>query len=218
MPKIYVLGAGPGSAAYLPQVTAELAGQCDVLVGGKRNLALFDGRGREVIEITGHLDPVIAEIREKSVSKRVGVLVSGDTGIYSLLPRLAKEFGRENLAVYPGISPVQYFFARLGRCWHETRMVSLHGRSLDDLADLARGDDTVVVFTDPDNSPAAVCRRLVEAGVTGVRVFIGEDLSYPEEKISTGRPEDFINYRSSDLNLVIIEPNSRDGGGSSVRY
>jgi cobalt-precorrin-7 (C5)-methyltransferase len=203
--KIAVLAVGPGSAAYLPPVTVERAGQCNVLIGGKRNLALFDDLISEKIEITGQLAPVIALIREKMADCRIGILVSGDSGIYSILPRLIKEFGREALEVYPGISAVQYMFARIGRTWHNARFLSLHGREADDLAETVCSAELLVLFTDSKNTPALICRRLVEAGLTGRKVYIGEDLSYPTEKIREGFPEEFLNLSCSDLNLVVID-------------
>lgn len=204
MEKIAVLAVGPGSPDYLPPLIYEKAKSCDLLVGGKRNLALFNFPGQEQLEITGKLDPVLAEVKEKMGDRKVGFLVSGDSGIYSILPRLVSEFGRKALDVYPGISAVQYFFARLGLSWQDACFLSLHGRDNDDLAEIVAAEDLVVLFTDRKNSPAAVCRTLVDAGVKGKIVYIGEDLSYPTEKISRGCVEDFTEHSGSDLNLVVI--------------
>jgi len=204
MNKIKVLAVGPGSPDYLPPVIAAQVEQCDVLMGGRRNLALFDIPGQEKIEITGKLAPVIEAIRSKSQERRVGVLVSGDTGIYSILPRLVETFGQQALEVYPGVSAVQYMFARLGLTWHDARFFSLHGRELDDLPGLVASEKKVALFTDQKNSPSVVCRALAEAGVRNKLVYVGEDLSYPEEKISSGNLEDFFEFKGSDLNLVVI--------------
>ncbi len=204
MQKIAVLAVGPGSPDYLPPIIYEKAKSCDLLVGGKRNLALFNFSGQEKLEIAGKLDPVLAEVKEKMGDRKVGILVSGDSGIYSILPRLVSKFGREVLDVYPGISAVQYLFARLGLCWQEARFLSLHGREVDDLADIVAAEDVVTLFTDRKNSPAVVCRILAEAGVKDKTIYIGEDLSYPTEKISRGRVEDFTEHSGSDLNLVVI--------------
>ena len=203
MQKIAVLAVGPGSPGYLPPVIAEEAGKCGVLVGGKRNLALFNFPGQEKIEISGKLDLLLEQIRDKMSDHKVGILVSGDTGIYSLLPRLVNEFGRDALDVFPGISAVQYLFARLGLTWQNARFVSLHGRDLHDLEAAVDSESPVVLFTDPKNSPASVCSRLAGAGIKK-KVYIGEDLSYPTEKISAGYPEEFVSFSGSDLNLVVI--------------
>ena len=204
MNKIKVLAVGPGSPDYLPPVIAAQAQQCDVLVGGKRNLSLFRYSGQEKIEITGKLAPVIEAIRLRAEKGRVGVLVSGDTGIYSILPRLTAEFGAEALEVFPGISAMQYMFARLGLTWQDAIFISLHGRDLDDLLGLVESSHKLVLFTDSKNSPAAVCNLLSAAGIEGKVVHIGENLSYPAEKISSGRPGDFCSHCGSDLNLVVI--------------
>ncbi len=204
MHKISVLAVGPGSPEYLPPAVVGKVKECDLLVGGKRNLALFDLQGREKIEIKGKLDPLLAEIKREMVNRKIGILVSGDTGIYSILPRLVREFGRAALDVYPGISAVQYMFARLGLCWQDARFLSLHGRELDDLAAEVEGEGIVAIFTDKKHSPAVVCRTLAEAGLKDKKVYIGEDLSYPTEKISEGRAEDFTAHSGSDLNLVVI--------------
>ncbi len=205
MHKIYVLGVGPGSSDFLPPVTAQKAAESDVLVGGRRSLALFEDLEKEKIEITGRLDPVIKAINQKREKKKIAVLVSGDTGIYSLLPRLAETFGRYSLEVYPGISAAQYFFARLGLCWHEAVFISLHGRSSDELLQQALTAKRLVVFTDPKHTPALICRELVEAGFVNKKIYLGEDLSYPEERISSGCPEDFTTYEASGLNVMIID-------------
>jgi cobalt-precorrin-7 (C5)-methyltransferase len=204
MKKIALLAVGPGSPQYLTPAVVEEAGKCAVLIGGKRNLALFAFPGQEKIAISGKIDPLMAMIREKMGGQKIGILLSGDSGIYSLLPRMVREFGRENLDVYPGISAVQYMFARLGLTWEDARFVSLHGRDPGILPAEVRSCSKVAVFTDRQNSPAALCRLLVEDGIKNKVVFIGEDLSYPGEKISMGRAEDFLSYSGSDLNLVVI--------------
>jgi cobalt-precorrin-7 (C5)-methyltransferase len=202
--KIAVLAVGPGSPDHLTPAVSRQAAACDLLVGGRRNLALFDFPHQEKIAITGKIAPVIEQVKEKMADRKIGILVSGDTGIYSILPRLVSEFGREALDVFPGISAVQYMFARLGLTWESASFVSLHGRQCDDLTAILKSPLPVVFFTDRQNTPALVCRMLVDAGLTAKRVYLGEDLSYAHEKISEGRPEDFLSYTASELNLVVI--------------
>lgn len=204
MQKIAVLAVGPGSPEHLTPAVARQAADCDLLVGGRRNLALFNFPNQEKIEMTGKIAPVIDQIKEKMADRKVGILVSGDPGIYSILPRLVSEFGREALDVFPGISAVQYMFARLGLTWEKASFVSLHGRQCDDLTATLNSPLPVVFFTDRQNTPALVCRMLVDAGLTAKKVYLGEDLSYSHEKISEGRPKDFLRYTASELNLVVI--------------
>jgi len=202
--KIDVLSVGPGSPAHLTPAVRAAAAQCDLLVGGWRNLALFKGSGQETLEISGNLAPLFATVKERLTAQRIGFLVSGDAGIFSILPRLEAEFGRENLVVYPGISAAQYLFAKLGLCWQEACFISLHGRELQELSPLLNKPKPLVLFTDSRNNPGHLCRLMVEAGIGQKKVYIGENLSYLDEKISEGYPEDFTEFSGSDLNLVVI--------------
>ncbi len=204
MNKIYVLSVGPGSPAYLTPAVKEAVKECDLLVGGRRNLDLFADSEKETLEICGRLDSLFAAVKMRMKAEQVGFLVSGDAGIFSILPRLVEEFGREKLVVFPGISAAQYLFAKLGLCWQEARFISLHGREIADLDAHLSEPHPLVLFTDSRNNPGYLCRLMIEAGFNNKKVYIGENLSYPDEKISAGRPEDFTGFSGSDLNLVVI--------------
>ncbi len=204
MKKIKVLAVGPGAADYLPPLVAEEAACCDVLFGGRRNLNLFNVPGQEKIELKGQMAPLLALIKQKAALGQVGVLVSGDAGIYSILPRLTECFGRQMLEVYPGISAVQYLFARLNLTWQDALFLSLHGRDLNNLATVVAAHKKVVLFTDQKNSPATICQKLACASLKDKVVYVGENLSYSDEKISRGSFETFTNFKGSDLNLVVI--------------
>ena len=89
MNKIYVLSVGPGSPAYLTPAVNGAVMECDLLVGGRRNLDLFADSGKETLEICGRLDSLFAAVKMRMKAEQVGFLVSGDAGIFSILPRLA---------------------------------------------------------------------------------------------------------------------------------
>ena len=55
-------------------------------------------------------------------------MVSGDPGYYSLLDALRRDFPAKQIMVIPGISAMQYAFARLALPWHDAVLASFHGR------------------------------------------------------------------------------------------
>jgi len=202
--KLYVLGVGPGSPDYLTPAVVRAARKCDLLVGGSRNLALFSHLGLDSLEIKGSLQPVFDRIREVMTRRQVGILVSGDAGLYSIMPSLKREFGDQALEVYPGISAAQYMFARIGMSWQDARFISVHGRKIDQLIPVVQNNAVVAVFTDKINTPALICRILLLSGLKERQVYVGENLSYGDEKIHAGRPEDFLGLDSSPINMVVI--------------
>jgi len=216
MSRIYVLGLGPGGAGFIPPRTVELAQSCALLIGGKRNLELFLGlfpflsvEKREINrEIGALLDFVEASYRKK----QVGILVSGDPGLFSLLAPLRRRFPAEILDVVPAPSALQYLFARISLPWHDAVILSLHGRPRDTLAPFlaaaVRRNSKVGLFTDAKNTPALVCELLLQQGVGDCLVYIGENLSYPGEKIYRGNLEECCALRVGPLNVMVI---TRDG-------
>ena len=54
--KLYLIGIGPGSIDYIYQTAQKLIESSDVLIGGKRNLALFSHLCKEEIVIGCNLE------------------------------------------------------------------------------------------------------------------------------------------------------------------
>ena len=52
---------------------------------------------------------------------------------------------------------------------------------------------------------AALCRRLMDAGLGSVRVSVGERLSYPEERITRGTAAELANGQFDALSAALIE-------------
>ena len=52
---------------------------------------------------------------------------------------------------------------------------------------------------------SGLCEKLVFYGLSDVGVTAGERLSYPEERIRRGRPEDFIGKETDSLTIALLE-------------
>ncbi|MCR4442803.1 MAG: precorrin-6y C5,15-methyltransferase (decarboxylating) subunit CbiE [Peptococcaceae bacterium] len=204
MNKILVLGVGPGSPDYVLPIIYEKAGQCDILFGGRRNLELFKNLNKETVVIRSHVEEVISRLKEARRVRRPGVLVSGDPGLYSFLTTLRQHFGKDDLEVYPGISSLQYLFARGALPWQDACIISLHGRRLEDLAGLVKTRPKVAFFTDQGFPAGEIARFLVENGVRGKRGLVGEDLSYPTERVLDLPLEKLAGQAVSNLSVMVV--------------
>ncbi len=203
--KILVLGVGPGAAEYVLPRVRELALTCQVLIGGRRNLELFPDFGGEKKEI-GRDIPELLTFMEKRLreGRRQGVLVSGDPGLFSLLPLLRRSFPPELLEVVPGISSLQYLFARIGIPWHDAAVISMHGRKVEELPRIVRDNAVVGIFTGGEDAPARICSLLLQEGIKDRKVYVGENLSYENEKIQCGSVENTCGLRAGKLNVMVI--------------
>ena len=58
-------------------------------------------------------------------------------------------------------------------------------------------------LTDKENNPCELCKILYKNNVE-CTVIIGENLSYDDEVISIGKPQEFINRAFEPLNIFIV--------------
>lgn len=204
MHKVYVLGLGPGSKEYILPVTTKIISTCDVLIGGKRNLQYFEELGKEVLYIDVHLNVLIDYVKKHREKKKIAFLLSGDTGFYSMLNFLKKYFKADELEVVPGISSYQYLAAKIKETWQDAFVGSLHGRNFDFLA-VIKKYDKVFLLTDQKHSPTEIARSLVENKILGKTMIVGENLSYDEERIIIGTPEEIMRITDFTMSVVVIK-------------
>lgn len=205
MNKICVVGLGPGNLDFLTGAGRKAIETCEVVIGGNRQLEELDELISKDCEkyILGKLSEVVDFIRSRE-GKDITVVVSGDTGFYSLLPFLKRNFKDEELKVIPGISSYQYLFSRIGECWQNYTLASVHGRDFDYIEGLKTGTG-VVLLTDEKNTPYNIAKNIYQSGIENIEIVIGERLSYPDEKITKLDVNEYEKLdREFKMNIVIL--------------
>jgi precorrin-6Y C5,15-methyltransferase (decarboxylating) len=204
-PKIYVVGVGPGDAQLLTRAALQVIQSSDLLVGGVRNLEAFQYLNKDMLAIQNNLEEVCQTIAADYRSRRITVLATGDPGIFSIGQTLKRKLAGVPLEVIPGVSSLQYFCNKLGIAWDDLRIVSLHGRARLNLAAEIRQHRRVCVFTDVQHPPQAICRGLQSCGLPEVQVTVGENLSYPDERLVTGSLVEVAEKEFGGLSLLLFE-------------
>ena len=205
MNKICVVGLGPGNLDFLTGAGKKAIETCEVVIGGSRQLEELDELISKDCEkyILGKLSEVVDFIRSRE-GKDITVVVSGDTGFYSLLPFLKRNFRDEELKVIPGISSYQYLFSRIGECWQNYTLASVHGRDFDYIEGLKNGIG-VVLLTDEKNTPYNIAKNIYQSGIEDIEIVIGERLSYPDERITKLAVNEYEKLdREFKMNIVIL--------------
>lgn len=181
---IYVVGIGPGNPEYVVPKGLRLIEAAAVLVGSERALLDFAKPHQITYTITGKLTALVAWIQDQLVCHDVVVLVSGDTGYYSLLPYLKKSFPNEPMEVVPGISSMTFAFARLKEVWQDADLLSFHGRVPPDEALQYAPNRKLGFLTDKIHNGAAIAKILQDhQWPADCRIVGCERLSYEDEHI-----------------------------------
>ena len=201
MSEIIVAGAGMGN---LTPETQDAVSKADVVCCSSR-FAFLVPPEKKYIPLKNFslaFDEIAGE------SGKVVILVSGDPGLYSLLPIVKRRFPSERITVLPGISSLQALCAKIGESWSDAVILSGHGRSLNagHFLNLVERNRLIVLFCDKVHSPKWACEKL--AGISGVDVAIGEELGSANEGLLCGKPEHFVNRESPELSLMLIRNSS----------
>lgn len=203
--KINVLGLGPGNLDYaLPIVLREIE-KSDVIIGGIRHIESLGkcAENKEYCYINADLQRILDFI-EQNRNKKISLILSGDTGFYSMLTFMKKHFRADELNVIPGISSIQYMFAKISEYWNDAFISSVHGREVNYIEKL-REFKKIGLLTDKKNTPQKIAEALVEAGMEEAIIFVGENLSYENEKITKMKAREMMKIEKEfEMNVAVI--------------
>jgi len=206
MNKIHIIGLGPGHEDYMLPIARKKINESDIIIGAKRNLGNIDTSDKETFDISKGLSKMIDYINENIENKTIAVVVSGDTGFFSLKSFIKKNLKDVEMNIIPGISSVQYMFSRINESWEDAYFLSLHGRD-EDILEIVKQNKKLAILTDKIWNPQKIAKELVDNHIKNKIIYVGENLSYDDEKIYKGSPKDIIGIKNSNLNVVVIVDN-----------
>lgn len=201
---IKVVGVGPGGPEYLTAAGDAALEQAEVVVGGRRLLEQFARPDQETYALSANLETAFEFIRQEYKNKRLVVLVSGDTGLYSFAATLVEKFPADCMEFIPGISSVQLMFARIKTPWQDVAVISRHGRDDSRLVSIVKAGIVAVVLTDAKNNPQTLARELLENGCHNLPVSVGCNLSYANETIFRGTLRSLVESNQKFENCVVV--------------
>ncbi|WP_010249629.1 bifunctional cobalt-precorrin-7 (C(5))-methyltransferase/cobalt-precorrin-6B (C(15))-methyltransferase [Acetivibrio cellulolyticus] len=200
--EVFIIGSGPGDIKELTQEALELIASCDEIYSFGRIGELFHSLRDNIIKCS------IVDIEDRinhSSKAKIGILVSGDVGFFSMAKTLSEKLdGKYSVHLICGVSSLQYFCAKLKIDYENVKVVSLHGRNANLPGSIAYNRYTFVL-TGGENNASYVLKDLVKKGLSGIRVAAGEMLSMVQERIIIGTVEELSEMVFSSLTVLLFE-------------
>ena len=197
--KVSLVGIGMGAQKTLTLEGKQAFDEAELLIGAKRMTDAVQKPGQAVLH-EYRSDRIVEYIKAHPEYRTVAIALSGDVGFYSGAKKLVDLLGEE-VQVICGISSVVYFMAKIGLSWDDAKIVSAHGRKCN-LVSLIRHNRKVFSILGTEDGVAALASKLVYYGMGDVTLYVGENLSYENEKIFHDKAANLTEYRGDALSVV----------------
>ena len=218
--KLYIVGAGPGSADYVTPAARKAVQEAQLVIGAECVLNLFrqDIKGETLMLTCENIDDSLKCASDSVKSgKTVAVLSTGDPGFSGLLGSvLRRSVGKGvEVNVVPGISSMLACAAKLCMPWDDAVLITFHkGASIEgkrEFADAVKAGKTVLLLPDPRAfTPSEISEYLLKAGVDKETcVVVCENLTLADEKIVETTLEGALNRSFDPTSVMVIKGNHR---------
>lgn len=209
VPQVDIVGIGPGSRSLQTPQVQQAVQEAQCLIGAKRMLEAAQHPGAVCCEAIAPA-AIRACIDAHPELGRFAVIMSGDVGFFSGAKKLQGQLEGCTVNLYPGISSLVYLCAKFGKSYEDVQMVTLHGRENPILLPLSRGR-RVFTLVGGNNGMGKLLQHLRESGLGSTMVYAGENLSYPEERLSSGTAESLADTVFAPLCVALLEPAASQG-------
>ncbi|MEW6603393.1 MAG: precorrin-6y C5,15-methyltransferase (decarboxylating) subunit CbiE [Thermoproteota archaeon] len=229
--KLFVIGVGPGSPAYLTDIAKQAIKKSHYIVGYKYTLSTIEGvidRSRQqVSEVTMKTqEDVYQDVYKKMKDgEYCTVPFTGDVNFSEseVVDRLLEIFGDDNVEVIPGISSIQVAAAKSRVPTDKALVITFHvtgdiEQKKADLLQAIRQGRSVILLPRPwprDLSKhfmqSEIAKFLRQNGVdtTRLKVWVFEHLTTEKETTFRGVVADLEGKEFSDLSAMVIDQTKR---------
>lgn len=203
---IHIVGLGPGNKEYILPIAMRIIKEASVVIGAKRNLASVLSEAKDDVKVMdlsvgfAYIGDYIKAHRDENIA----MVVSGDSGFYSMRTFVQRYVTEAYINLIPGISSLQYMYSRIGKGYEQAQWLSLHGRDCDLITHI-KNRRPLGILTDQTQNNHYIAEQFKAEGNMDAVFYIGERLSYSDEKITRLTVDESLTYEADSLSVVVVD-------------
>lgn len=222
MSRLTVAGIGPGEADYILPAVIKKMKKAHTVIAAKRILPVLkklcqdvnseadSENSKPVFLAMGKIKDTLEQIGEiLSKGQDVVMAVSGDPLMYSLYRTICNDPISEGWEVdlIPGVGSLQMLGAALGETMEEALIISVHGRAktAGSIALAVAENPKVFFLCSKEQGPAWLSQIMLDYHMDHVTVCAGANLSYEDELLESGTPEEMVQKEFPSLCVAMIK-------------
>lgn len=203
-PWLTILGLGEDGLDGLTPTARRLLDQAELVVGGKRHLALIGDVRAERLAWPSPLTDAFPAILTRR-GRPVVVLASGDPFSYGVGSLLARAVPPTEYLTLPAPSAFSMAAARVGWAVQDCALVTLHGRAFEKIVPHLQPGRRILVLSWDGTTPIRLAEHLTKNGMGRSRLIVLEAMGGARERIDSALARDFARADLDPLNTVAIE-------------
>lgn len=229
--KLFIVGVGPGSPAYLTDAAKDAVRRSQYIVGYRYTLSTIEGvidrQKQQVFEVTmKSQEDVYQDVYSKMKAGEYCVVpFTGDANFSEseVVDRLLEIFGDDNVQIIPGISSIQIAAAKSRVPTDKALVITFHvtgdiEQKKKDLLQAVKDGRSVILLPRPwprDLSKhfmqSEIAKFLKANGVdtAKLKAWVFEHLTTDKETTFTGHVSDLEGKEFSDLSAMVIDQTKR---------
>lgn len=222
MSRLTVAGIGPGEADYILPAVIKKMKKAHTVIAAKRILPVLkelcqdvnseanSENSKPVFLAMGKIKDTLEQIGEiLSKGQDVVMAVSGDPLMYSLYRTICNDPISEGWEVdlIPGVGSLQMLGAAFGETMEEALIISVHGRAktTGSIALAVAENPKVFFLCSKEQGPAWLSQIMLDYQMDHVTVCAGANLSYEDELLESGTPEEMVQKEFPSLCVAMIK-------------
>lgn len=201
-PWLSVVGIGDDALVGLSPIARSCIDQAQILVGGKRHLAMLPDDPRPQICWSGPIAHTLDQILQHR-GKRICILASGDPMCYGIGSTIARRIDWAEMQIFPAPSAFSLACARLGWPLPDIETLSLCGRDPALLNAVLYPGARILILSADRHTPKTVAQLLQTQGYGQTEMTVLEHLGGPKERIVTDLAANW-SVEIADLNTIAL--------------
>ena len=203
-PWLSIIGLGEDGLDGLSPAARRLLDQAELVVGGKRHLALIGETKAEKLAWPSPLTDAFPAILARR-GRPVAVLASGDPFSYGVGSLLARAVPPNEYVTLPAPSAFSMAAARVGWAVQDCALVTLHGRAFEKIIPHLQPGRRILVLSWDGTTPVRLAEHLTANGMGRSKLIVLEAMGGARERVNSALAQDFARADLDPLNTVAIE-------------
>ncbi|NLH81971.1 MAG: precorrin-6y C5,15-methyltransferase (decarboxylating) subunit CbiE [Phyllobacteriaceae bacterium] len=203
-PWLSIIGLGEDGLDGLSPAARRLLDQAELVVGGKRHLALIGETKAEKLAWPSPLTDAFPAILARR-GRSVAVLASGDPFSYGVGSLLARAVPPNEYVTLPAPSAFSMAAARVGWAVQDCALVTLHGRAFEKIIPHLQPGRRILVLSWDGTTPVRLAEHLTANGMGRSKLIVLEAMGGARERVNSALAKDFARADLDPLNTVAIE-------------